>query len=139
MRRLSMKKHFTYLVAFILLSCGRQSVKNIKDLEQSMMDLKIYQENLGDEIRAGRLKDAVWLLNGVDSITETLAETFTEHRKLKEPFAYYKKLRLDKPIEKLYDAFEDNDTANARRQYIILVDNCNKCHIDLEIEKDVRY
>jgi hypothetical protein len=134
-----MKKLVFIFSIACLLSCGREPVKNMKDLEQSMMDLKIYQENLGDEVRAGRLEDAAWLLEGVDSITETLSATFAEHRKLKEPFSYYKKLRLNQPIRQLHDAIEDNDTAKARKAYVLLVDNCNQCHIDLDIDKDVRY
>jgi hypothetical protein len=134
-----MKKAFILVIALFMQSCGREPVKNMKDLEQSMMDLKIYQENLGDEVRAGDLQNATWLLDGVDSITETLAATFKEHRKLKEPFAYYKKLRLDKPLEQLHAAFNNNDTSKARKAYILLVDNCNQCHIDLDVDKDVRY
>ena len=111
----------------------------MKDLEQNMMDLKLYQENLGDNVRAGKLKDGEWLLDGLDSILNTVAITITEHHKLRAPFSYYKKLRLNKPIESLHKAFDKNDTAAARIQYMIMVDQCNNCHIDLDIDKEVRY
>jgi hypothetical protein len=111
----------------------------MKDLEQSMMDLKIYQENLGDNIKAGKLSEADWLLQGVDSILHTVSATITEHHKLEKPFSYYKNRYLDKPMDGLHTAFKKNDTALARKHYVLLVDKCNACHIDLEIDKEVRY
>ncbi len=124
----------------LLLACRQEEpVKNMKDLEQSMMDLKIYQENLGDNIDAHQLKDSEWLLHGIDSILTTVSATITEHHKLKRPFSYYKDKYLDKPVDGLHTAFKNNDTAFARKNYILLVDRCNDCHIDLEIDKDVRY
>ncbi|MCE3282648.1 MAG: hypothetical protein K0Q66_1385 [Chitinophagaceae bacterium] len=122
-----------------LLSCSPEPVKNMKDLEQSMMDLKAYQENLGEGIRACRLEDSRWLLDGMDSTLRTVAATITEHHRMDKPFAYYKKRLLDKPLSELESAFDDNDTAKARAQYVILVDKCNKCHLDLEIDKEVKY
>lgn len=128
-------------MVFLLAACDRDRdpIKNMKDLEQSMMDLKIYQENLGDEIEAGRLNEARWLLDGIDSTLETVAATITEHHKMTRPFSYYKKRLLDKPMNGLYDAFDNNDTALARKQYVLLVNKCNKCHIDHEIDKEVRF
>ena len=111
----------------------------MKDLEQSMMDLKICQENLGDLVEAGQLNDAGWLLEGIDSILYTVSATITEHHKLPKPFAYYKQRLLDKPVDALHKDIRNNDTASARKNYRIMVDKCNKCHIDLEIDKDVRY
>ena len=130
--------------AFILLlifapACSQEQVKNMKDLDQSMLDLKIYQENLGDHIRDGRLEDGQWLLDGLDSTLQTVAATITEHHRMKRPFSYYKKRLLDQPLDDLHSAFRDNDTAAARRNYVLLVDKCNKCHIDLEVDKHVRY
>ncbi len=127
------------VLLLLLISCKEEPPKNMKDLEQSMMDLKLYQENLGDDIRAGKLQEGEWLLEGVDSILNTVSETIIEHHKLKAPFSYYKRLRMNKPMKGLKKAFKNNDTALARRQYIILVDQCNNCHIDLDIDKEVRY
>jgi hypothetical protein len=47
---------------------GRKKPTTIKDLDENMMDLRIYQENLGDLIKEGKLTDAAWLANGMDSL-----------------------------------------------------------------------
>ncbi len=116
-----------------------EPVKNHKDLGQSMMDMRIYQENLGDEIRAGNLENGRWLLEGIDSTIDIVAQTVKEHHRMKRPFSYYKEKWLDEPLSNLKHSFDNNDTANARKHYVILIDRCNKCHIDLEVEKHVKY
>lgn len=120
--------------------CGRDStVKHMKDLGQNMMDLKIYQENLGDEIVSGRLDNAEWLLTGMDSILQILNEEFEEHRKLSRPFAYFYRRELSAPIDGIREAIEEKDTISARKHYRLLVKNCNGCHADHEIDKEVRF
>ncbi|HEY1111945.1 MAG TPA: hypothetical protein VGE66_00230 [Chitinophagaceae bacterium] len=116
---------------------GAESVDHLKDLNQSMMDLRIYQENLGDHIKSKKLDDASWLLEGMDSIMLLLADRFPEHRRLDTSFAYYYKREMQEPVRGIRQAIRDKDTARALRHYRVLVDNCNDCHIDNEVEKEV--
>ena len=113
-------------------------VKNYKDLNFNMMDIRIYQENLGDQIKTGNLEDAVWLLEGMDSILLLLGDKFPEHRKLGEDgFAYYYKKEMQQPIAMMKKSIRKQDTALALKGYKLLVKNCNSCHINLEIDKKV--
>ena len=114
-------------------------VVNMKDLNENMVDIRIYQENLGDFVRSGDLENGKWLLSGMDSILRVVASKFDEHRKLSRPFSYFYDQKLKTPISKLKKAFDTGDTAQARRQYRIMVNKCNSCHIDNDIEKEVRY
>ncbi len=120
-------------------SCRDNRPHTIKDLDENMLDLKIYQENMGDELKAGRLQDAVWLLEGMDSIMLEVSRKFDEHRKLKEPFSYYYKDRMKEPVKLIRSGIRKNDTAIAMKGYRLLVKNCNSCHIDLDIDKQVKY
>lgn len=135
-------KKFLIIPVLLLIcnySCNDDRPYTIKDLDENMLDLKIYQENMGDELQAGRLKDAVWLLDGMDSILHEVSRKFDEHRKLKEPFSYYYKDRMKKPIQLIRTGIGDEDTAIAMKGYRLLVRNCNSCHIDLDIDKTVKY
>lgn len=126
------------LVPVLLLKQQGEDVKNYKDLNFNMMDIRIYQENLGDEIKAGRLDDAVWLLEGMDSILLLLGDKFPEHRKLRQDgFSYYYKKEMKEPVGMMRQAIRKQDTALALKGYKLLVKNCNSCHIDLEIDKKV--
>lgn len=118
---------------------GAGVVDQKKDLNQNMMDLRIYQENLGDYIKAKNLDDASWLLEGMDSIMLLLKDRFREHRRLDTSFAYYYKREMQEPVRGIRQAIRDKDTAKALRHYRLLVDNCNDCHIDNEVEKEVWY
>ena len=120
-------------------SCSDDRPHTIKDLDENMLDLKIYQENMGDELKAGRLQDAVWLLEGMDSIMLEVSRKFDEHRKLKESFSYYYKDRMKEPVKLIRSGIRNNDTATAMKGYRLLVKNCNSCHIDLDIDKQVKY
>lgn len=111
----------------------------MKDLDESMLDLRIYQENLGDMIKTGRLADAKWLLDGADSLLQVLSNTFKEHRKLTDPFSYHYKTKLKQPLRGINTAIRDNDTAAALNNYRILVKQCNGCHIDHDVKKDVKF
>jgi hypothetical protein len=119
-------------------SCMQSEVKNIKDLDENMMDIRIYQENLGDHIKEGQLEDAVWLLEGMDSILVLLGQKFKEHRKLENGFSYYYKNDLNKPIQTIRKAIRKNDTAMAHKAYKLMIRKCNGCHIDHDIDKTVR-
>jgi hypothetical protein len=123
---------------FLIIACADKEMNN-KDLDENMMDVRIYQENLGDEIKAKKLDDASWLLEGMDSILLILNTKFKDHRKLVAPFSYYYKKELQQPIIGIREAIRDGDTAKALRNYRILIDNCNDCHIDNEIDKEVKF
>lgn len=136
------KKQPVILILLICLitvygSCKKPTTN--KDLDESMLDLKIYQENMGDLIKEGKLQDAEWLLQGTDSLLQVISNTFTEHRKLDRPFSYYYNLKLKKPLEGIQEAITKNDTALAIKHYRILVSRCNGCHIDHDVEKKVFY
>lgn len=133
-----MYRLWTMMIVF-LCSCQQAPVNNFKDLEQNMMDLKLYQENMGDLIKAGRLQDASWLLEGTDSVLQVVAQKFTGHHKLDRPFSHFYKKDMKAPLSGIRKAIEDNDTAAARKSYRVLVKNCNGCHIDHEIDKEVFY
>ncbi|HEX5152589.1 MAG TPA: hypothetical protein VFW07_14160 [Parafilimonas sp.] len=126
-------------ILIFIMGCANTEVKNNKDLEQNMMDVKIYQENMGDHIKAKDLEDASWLLEGMDSILLILDKQVTNHYKLPAPFSYYYKKELRKPIKGIREAIQDKDTAKALHNYRILVNNCNDCHIDNEIDKQVNF
>lgn len=134
-----MSSLWIFLGVVFLAGCGAgaESVDHQKDLNQNMMDLRLYQENLGDYIKQKKLDDASWLLEGMDSILLLLSDRFHEHRRLDTSFAYYYKREMQKPVRGIRDAIRDKDTAKALRHYRVLVDNCNDCHIDNEVEKEV--
>lgn len=133
------KTHCILLVTIFVISCSGQKEKHLKDLDQNMLDLKIYQENLGDHVKQQDLRDASWLLEGIDSILLILSNQFEEHRKLGAPFSYYYKKKMRPPIKEIRTAIRDDDTAKALKNYRILINNCNDCHIDNEIDKEVKF
>ncbi len=137
------KKNFVvcavFLSALVFMRCGHEEVQNYKDLEQNMMDLKLYQENLGDQIKRKNLDEASWLLEGADSILLVVSKKFKEHRNLQRPFSYYYKKEMREPIHEMRQAIKKNDTAKALNGYRILVKNCNSCHIDNDVDKEVRF
>lgn len=118
---------------------GAGEVDNNKDLNQNMMDLRLYQENLGDYIRKGNFDNASWLLEGMDSIMLILGDRFPQHRRLAAPFSYYYKKEMQAPVRGLREALREKDKDKALRHYRLLVDNCNDCHIDNEVEKEVHF
>ena len=127
-----------FTVPVFIINQQAKEVKNYKDLNFNMMDIRIYQENLGEQIKARNLDDAVWLLEGMDSILLLLGDLYPEHRKLKQDgFAYYYKKEMRGPVGMMRQAIQKQDTALALKGYKLLVKNCNSCHIDLEIDKKV--
>lgn len=132
-------KLITLGIIILVTGCAKKVVNNNKDLEQNMMDVKLYQENMGDLIKAKNLEDASWLLEGMDSILLILNKQVTNNYKLAAPFSYYYKKELRQPIDGIREAIQQNDTAKALRNYRILINNCNDCHIDNEIDKEVFY
>lgn len=110
-----------------------------KDLDMHMMDLKIYQENLGDNIRANNLDMAEWLLEGMDSILRVVARDFPEHRKMQKPFSYYYDKDMSEPVSGIRRGLKSADTSISGSAYRTLVRKCNGCHVDHDIDKIVRY
>ena len=136
-------KNWKYLLIFLLVNivsaCQRDEAVTIKDLNETMIDLRAYQENLGDEIKAGRLRDAEWLAYGMDSVFSEIKRKFTQHRKLEQPFSYYYNLKMKKPIGLIKEAIRKEDTALGMKGYRLLVRNCNSCHDDNNIDKTVKF
>ena len=108
-----MKTYWFVFCLAVFTGCREEEVNNYKDLEQNMMDLKIYQENMGDEIRTKDLTDASWFLEGMDSILLILNKKFKTHHKMTDPFSYYYKRRMKEPINGIRTAIKQNDTAKA--------------------------
>ena len=134
-----MKTYWFVFCLAVFTGCREEEVNNYKDLEQNMMDLKIYQENMGDEIRTKDLTDASWFLEGMDSILLILNKKFKTHHKMNDPFSYYYKRRMKEPINGIRTAIKQNDTAKALQSYRLLVRNCNNCHEDHDIDKEVKF
>lgn len=137
MKKVMVISFITATVFLAVLSCRRNAVHSIKDLSDNMMDMKIYQENLGDEIRAGNMETAEWLATGLDSVLALLGETFPEHRKLSKPFSYFYKKDFSRPMRSIKTAIRKNDTATAIKHYKILVRKCDGCHIDHDVDEAV--
>lgn len=135
-----MKPGWTFLLLLLFQSCySEPEINNNKDLDQNMMDLRIYQENLGDQVKSKNLQEASWFLEGTDSILLILNKRFKEHRKLSEPFSYFYRRRMKEPIQNLRKAIEQNDAAKALENYRVLVNRCNACHDDNDINKEVKF
>lgn len=128
-----------YMLAGLAACFGRKKPTTIKDLDENMMDLRIYQENLGDLIKEGKLTDAAWLANGMDSLLQVMANTFPEHRKLSNSFLWFYNRKLKDPVKGIRKSVAGNDTAAARQHYRVLIRRCNSCHIDHDIDKEIKY
>jgi hypothetical protein len=117
--------------------CTRQSVENKKDLDENMLDMMMYHDNLGLYLRKKNADYASWLLEGMDSSLKVISKKFTEHRKLTDPFEKsYEKL-LKPPINEIRKAIRKEDFPRAVEQYRLLTKKCNNCHADLDIDKKV--
>ena len=118
-------------------SNSANAVDNMKDLDENMLDMMTYHDNLGRYIRQGDADYASWLLEGMDSSLKVMSKKFTSHRKLKDPFSTsYKKL-LQPPIKGIRKAIQQNNIDEAKKQYRLPTKKCNGCHIDHDIDEDV--
>lgn len=86
-----------------------------------MIDLRAYQENLVDALKAGRLKDTEWLANGKDSVFGEIKRKFTSHRKLEQPFSFYYRVKMKEPVQLIKKAIRREDTAMGMKGYRLLV------------------
>ncbi len=135
-------KAFLVLIAIVcgmllLVQCSSTNVENKKDLDENMIDLAMYADNLGLYLRKQDAAYASWLLEGMDSTLRVLTVTFTEHRKLVRPFKQSYRKELAPPINDIRRALQKTDFPAAVASYRLLINNCNDCHIDLEIDKTV--
>ncbi len=121
----------------LLAKCTSIEANNKKDLDENMLDMMMYHDNLGLYLRKADADYSSWLLEGMDSTLQVIAKKFDEHRKLSDPFlTSYKKL-LAPSIKNIRSAIRQNDFPAAITSYRLLTKNCNKCHLDNEIEKTV--
>jgi|GEM_PF-4074991 len=110
-----------------------------KDLSEQMDALAVYQDAMGVEIKAGRLADAAWYLEGLDSVFSVIGEQINEHHNLQRPFSEHYKKKLEKPIDGIRESIEQNDTAKAHSQYKLLVNRCNSCHKESGVLEKAHY
>jgi hypothetical protein len=120
------KEHEVYktpLYHFLVLLTGCKEDRPIilKDLDETMIDLRAYQENLVDALKAGRLKDTEWLANGKDSVFGEIKRKFTSHRKLEQPFSFYYRVKMKEPVQLIKKAIRREDTAMGMKGYRLLV------------------
>jgi hypothetical protein len=127
------------VIAFVVLftQCSNNRVTNKKDLDENMIDLAMYCDNLGLYLRKQDADYALWLLEGMDSTLQILTVKFTEHRKLLGPFKQSYRKELAPSVNDLRKALQKNNFPAAVESYRLLINNCNDCHIDLEIDKTV--
>jgi hypothetical protein len=115
-----------------------QESPNMKDLDENMIDVRVYHENLGGDLSSGDIDGAKWLLTGMDSILQVISIKFTTHRKLDKPFSYYYDKNLKPSIQNMQSALAENDLPGARSAYTILTKKCNGCHQDHDVDKEVQ-
>lgn len=126
------------ITALLLSRCSSRTVSNNKDLDDNMLDIRMYHDNLGLYLRKQDADYAGWLLEGMDSTLKVIASKFTSHRKLSEPFANAYKNKLAPSIHHLRTALQQQDFAAAKQAYQRLTQKCNNCHIDNNVEKEVQ-
>jgi hypothetical protein len=112
--------------------------KNMKDLGENMMDLRIYHENLGDALVAKNKEYATWFVNDMDSIMLSMSGKFTTHRKLTEPFRNDYRKKMAPYLRDLKKEIEAEEWPKAIKTYTTLTKKCNGCHIDLDVDKQVK-
>lgn len=103
-----------------------------------MLDLRIYHENLGDALLSENFEYAMWFVNDMDSILRSMAKEFTTHRKLRKPFEYYYRQDLRSYLRDMKTEIKTSDWKSAVRSYSVLTRKCNGCHVDHEVDKEVR-
>jgi hypothetical protein len=113
-------------------------VNNIKDLDDNMIDLRMFHENLGDALIRQDQDVALWLFNGMDSLLVVVADKFDTHRKLDKPFRHAYEKDLEPPIRELGAALHTRDWPAAAQAYTMLTKKCNGCHIDRDVDKVVQ-
>lgn len=126
-----------FLILLVFTECGGRPHNNHKDLDDNMLDLMMYHDNLGLYLREHDADYAAWLLEGLDSTLQQVSAKFTEHRKLKKPFVKEYNRNLAPPINGIRESLDAKDFNKAITYYRTLTKNCNKCHDDNDIDKVV--
>lgn len=134
----------TFTTSFIIIlaialaaACNNSSTTTVKDLDESMIDMRVYHDNLGRYLRNKDADYSLWLLQGMDSSLQIIANTFPTHRKLTEPFEQSYKKDLQPSIADMKAALTENNFPAAVHAYQLLTKKCNGCHIDLDVDKEV--
>jgi hypothetical protein len=117
---------------------GKEPVHNVKDLDDNMIDLRMYHENLADAMIRENQDVALWLYSGMDSLLLVVADKFDAHRKLDKPFREAYERDLEPPIRDLGKALNTPDWPAAAQAYTVLTKKCNGCHIDRDVDKVVQ-
>lgn len=128
---------FLVMIILLLPQCSENETMNHKDLDENMIDMMMYHDNLGLYLREGDADYSSWLLEGLDSSLKVISGKFVTHRKLRDPFEKNYKKKLLPPIEEIRMALKKNDLPSAISAYHTLTKNCNNCHIDHDIDKEV--
>ncbi len=128
---------FLFCVVALFAACYKPIKDNMKDLDQNMLDLGLYHDNLGIHLRKGEADYSLWLLEGMDSCLKVISAGFEEHPKLNIPFEKEYKKQLLKPIKSMRNALHDNNIPAAINGYRILTRKCNGCHVDHDVTKEV--
>jgi len=129
-----------FVVVLLMSNCNNMNPaaeSNMKDLDQNMLDLMMYHDNLGTFLRKGEADYSLWLLDGLDSCLQIVAIKFEAHRKLTIPFKKDYKKKLRPSIKNIREALQKEDFPAAITAYRKLTKNCNGCHIDHDIDKVV--
>lgn len=113
-------------------------VKSVKDLDENMLDLRIYHENLGDALLSKNKDYAEWFVHDMDSILRLMANKFTSHRKLTKPFGYHYKKSMAPYFKDLKDEIKKEQWSRAVLTYSVITSKCNDCHIDHDVDKQVK-
>jgi len=132
---------FSVFILFALITCSIKEdmeVKNIKDLDENMLDIKMYHELVGDELRTGDFADANWFLTGMDSVLQIVSRKYETHRKLNKPFKDSYENNLRPAISELNNQLQRKDLPAAKNAYVVLTKKCNGCHLDNDIDKVVQ-
>lgn len=126
-----------FLILLVFTECGGRPHNNHKDLDDNMLDLMMYHDNLGLYLREHDADYAGWLLEGLDRTLQQVSAKFTEHRKLKKLFEKEYSRNLAPPINGIRKSLETHDFPTAISYYRTLTRNCNRCHDDNDIDKVV--
>lgn len=125
------------ILAIALVAACNNNATTVKDLDESMIDMRVYHDNLGRYLRNKDADYSLWLLQGMDSSLQIIANTFSTHRKLTEPFERSYKKDLQPYITEMKTGLEQKNFPAAIHAYRLLTKKCNGCHVDLDVDKEV--
>lgn len=128
----------TSIVFFSACLFSNDKQGSMKDLDQNMLDIKIYHENLGDALISKNKSYASWFVSDMDSILRLMSVEFTTHRKLDKPFKYYYEKRLAPYFKALKAEIERDEWKQGIETYTLLTKECNGCRVDHQIKKKIR-